>query len=309
MNTRPLSLAIAIALSVLACGMQPDDAASSSSAVTSRHVLVVGAATGGAATGTEADAGSLDAASADAPAEDDDVEEPTLSERATGGGAYLRTRRMELAPPVCLLPPGKYALTSAPRLSPDEVFWHVAFAAEPKGVGGEPCGRSGWVEAGAVRFEQVAVDEPDPEPEPGGSRSSCAADPSFAPRFLKPVEGPVTGRFGDCRDGCSRRHAGIDVAAASGTPLRAPEDGVVIDARTNRGACGTVLEIRHPNGSSTRYCHNRRLLVGIGDCVTRGQTVAEVGNTGVGTGPHMHLEYYPSPTGGAADPARVFGYR
>lgn len=145
-------------------------------------------------------------------------------------------------------------------------------------------------------------------PHTDGAGANCAADSSLRPNFLKPLNGVVTSRFGDCRDGCSRSHAGIDIAASAGTIIVAAEDGVVIDDRTGQGGCGTVLEIQHPNGSSTRLCHNQGLFVKKGQCVSRGQAVARVGNTGIGTGPHMHLEYYPTTAGGAVNPAAVFGY-
>jgi murein DD-endopeptidase MepM/ murein hydrolase activator NlpD len=248
----------------------------------------------------DADAGS----EAEQPTDDLD-DEPAA--RGIGDGALLRDRRMLTAKGVCVLPVGAYNLAAAPTQSSDGQFWRVSFATEPKGVGGAACGTSGWVESGAVQFRQIAMaDSTPPARTPGAT--SCDAETGFRASYIKPVHGPVTGHFGDCRDGCRRKHAGVDIAASTGTPVLAAEDGVVIDTGTGRGACGTVIEVRHPNGASTRFCHNSKLLVRKGECVRRGQKIAEVGNTGIGSGPHMHLEFYPSPTGGAVNPKGVFGY-
>ena len=329
-SLRPVALA-ALALFALpvACASQEDDASSTASAIRTQHVLVVGPLTAtsdtdagdGTVPGVDASAGGANdsdprtsdaGAGEDAAAHDDEtdeVSEPEPGERVASDGAALRRARMLLTQPACVLPAGAYELTQAPKKSDDGVFWHVSFAKEPRGLGDERCGTSGWVESRAVAFRQLQT-AGDPEPATGQDRptTGCGADSAFRPSWVKPVRGPITGHYGDCRDGCRRRHAGIDIAASSGTPLVAPERGQIIDARTGVGACGTVIEVRHPNGASTRFCHNRRLLVRKGECVSRGQQIAEVGNTGIGTGPHMHMEYYPSPTGGAVDPRRTFGY-
>jgi murein DD-endopeptidase MepM/ murein hydrolase activator NlpD len=301
-----LTLASVVSLvSLVACSAHSEDGlGASASAVTQKHVLVVGetpASWVDAAAPTVASSG--DAGSEGEPATDDLDDDATT--RAIGDGAVLRTRRILSAPGVCILPVGAYDLEAAPTRSDDGLFWKVRFAIAPTGIGGAACGDSGWVEAAAVHFLQnTAADATPSEAGPG----ACGADPSFRPNYTKPVQGPITGYFGDCRDGCSRRHAGIDIAASTGTPVLAAEDGVVIDTGTGRGACGTVIEVRHPNGASTRFCHNSKLVVRKGDCVRRGQKIAEVGNTGIGSGPHMHLELYPSPTGGAVNPKGIFGY-
>lgn len=303
---------------IVACAAPGEDEGASESALATRHVLVVGLETSGVSDPTRGDDGDPFAATSDdggapSPASDagadDDADPDELAPVARGGGALLRpVRRLDIRA-TCKLAPGRYALDQAPRKSVDGLFWHVSFEKAPEGTSGEPCGRSGWLELGGVRFETRAAAEPSPVEAPGApSASGCELRRGFVPRWVKPVSGPVTGRFGDCRDGCSRRHAGIDIAAASGTSLVAAEEGKVVDVGTGRGACGTVVMVRHPNGAETRFCHNRRVVVKKGECVARGQKIAEVGNTGIGTGPHMHMEYYPSATGGAADPRRVFGY-
>ena len=299
--------AFAVLASAAACASPPDDSASTSAALSSTYTLVVG----GETTPTTSNSGDAAPSTSDAgPGGDaDELDEPATEDRASGDGAKVRATRMLSRVPRCVLDRGSYALADKPQRSADGTFWHVTFKSAPTGIGGQYCGPSGWVEASVVRFEQATVADAPPAPSPPTTRGeSCAADASFRPRFLAPRRGPGTGRFGDCRDGCSRRHAGVDVAASTGTKILAPEDGTVIDARTGAGACGTVLEIRHPNGSSTRFCHSSRLLVRKGDCVRRGEAIAEVGNTGIGTGPHMHLEFFPTPTGGAINPASIFGY-
>jgi murein DD-endopeptidase MepM/ murein hydrolase activator NlpD len=104
----------------------------------------------------------------------------------------------------------------------------------------------------------------------------------------------ISSRFGMRRHpilGTMRRHQGIDYAAASGTPVRAIGDGVVLFAG-RKGGYGNVLEIRHRNGFVSRYGHLR----GFGKSVRRGsrvaiaQTVAYVGSTGLSTAPHLHFE-------------------
>jgi murein DD-endopeptidase MepM/ murein hydrolase activator NlpD len=86
-------------------------------------------------------------------------------------------------------------------------------------------------------------------------------------------------------------HLGIDVAAPYGTTVVAPAAGTVIRVGTASGY-GLVLEINHGNGIVTKYGHLSRFLVHVGQSVVRGQPVAEVGNSGLATGPHLHYEVH-----------------
>jgi hypothetical protein len=101
-------------------------------------------------------------------------------------------------------------------------------------------------------------------------------------------------RVGDpwhCTSACGRTtpHAGVDFPAATGTPIPAIADGVAI--RVPYSSClGNVLVIRHPDGLYSAYSHLSSIAVADGQSVTRGQPVAQVGNTGTcTTGPHLHL--------------------
>jgi murein DD-endopeptidase MepM/ murein hydrolase activator NlpD len=91
--------------------------------------------------------------------------------------------------------------------------------------------------------------------------------------------------------GVLKQHTGTDYAAASGTPVRALGNGVVIFAGW-KGGYGNVVEIRHPNGMVTRYGHMRAFAEGIkrGASVAISRTIGFVGMTGLATGPHLHFE-------------------
>lgn len=91
--------------------------------------------------------------------------------------------------------------------------------------------------------------------------------------------------------GIWRQHKGMDYAAASGTPVRAIGDGSVVFAGRKSGY-GNALDIRHANGSVSRYGHLRGFAKGMhrGSRVSMGQTVAYVGATGLATAPHLHFE-------------------
>lgn len=86
-----------------------------------------------------------------------------------------------------------------------------------------------------------------------------------------------------------RQHAGIDLACPVGTNVYAADGGTVIRAGY-AGAYGMLVVIDHQNGQETRYAHNSKLLVKAGDKVFKGQHIAESGNTGRSTGPHLHFE-------------------
>jgi murein DD-endopeptidase MepM/ murein hydrolase activator NlpD len=91
--------------------------------------------------------------------------------------------------------------------------------------------------------------------------------------------------------GVMRGHKGTDYAAASGTPVRAVGDGVVIFAG-QKGGYGNTIDIRHRNGYVSRYGHLRGFASGIrtGRSVNISQTIGYVGMTGLATGPHLHFE-------------------
>jgi len=93
--------------------------------------------------------------------------------------------------------------------------------------------------------------------------------------------------------GYQRMHQGIDFAAPTGTPIIAPADGVVVEAR-RWGGYGNWLRIRHSNGLETGYAHLSRYASGMrpGQRVRQGQVVAYVGSTGASTGPHLHYEVW-----------------
>ena len=102
----------------------------------------------------------------------------------------------------------------------------------------------------------------------------------------------ITSGFGGRADpmgGGGEFHKGIDFKASTGDPVMAVADGVVSFAGVRSGY-GNVVEIDHGNGYVTRYAHNARVLVKVGETVERGQAIAEVGSTGRSTGPHVHFE-------------------
>ena len=84
-------------------------------------------------------------------------------------------------------------------------------------------------------------------------------------------------------------HEGVDFSAQIGTAIVAAASGVVASAETHP-EYGNLIEIDHGNGLSTRYAHASKILVKVGALVRRGQKIAEVGNTGRTTGPHLHFE-------------------
>ncbi|MEL6472012.1 MAG: peptidoglycan DD-metalloendopeptidase family protein [Cyanobacteria bacterium J06623_4] len=113
--------------------------------------------------------------------------------------------------------------------------------------------------------------------------------PEYFDGYMWPTRGTVTSGYG-WRWG--RMHRGVDVAGPVGTPIVAAAMGVVEQAGWNSGGYGNLVEIRHPDGSLTRYAHNNRLNVSAGQTVKQGQQIAEMGSTGYSTGPHLHFEVH-----------------
>ena len=97
----------------------------------------------------------------------------------------------------------------------------------------------------------------------------------------------------------ARPHEGIDVSAPMGAPIVAPAGGVVQRVTWETGY-GNVLEIDHGDGIVTKYAHCSKIMVRPGQKVKRGQIIANVGSTGLSTGPHVHYEIHV--TGKVVDP-------
>ncbi|MGD0272218.1 MAG: peptidoglycan DD-metalloendopeptidase family protein [Gaiellaceae bacterium] len=116
-----------------------------------------------------------------------------------------------------------------------------------------------------------------------GSHSS--ATPSAA-GLIWPVQGVLTSPYG-MRWG--RMHEGIDIGAATGTPIYAAAGGTVIYAGWE-GGYGNLTVIDHGNGLATAYGHQSQIVVSSGAIVSRGQLIGYVGSTGHSTGPHLHFE-------------------
>jgi len=110
--------------------------------------------------------------------------------------------------------------------------------------------------------------------------------------FLQPVSGRITSGFGMRHHPIlkkSRMHNGVDIAAPTGTPIRAAGTGRIIRASYSSGY-GNCVIIDHGGGVATLYAHCSSILVSVGQMVERGDVIAKVGSTGLATGPHLHWE-------------------
>ncbi len=109
----------------------------------------------------------------------------------------------------------------------------------------------------------------------------------------RPIEsGWLSSRFGwrtDPVTGRRARHQGLDFAGRKGSKVLAVASGVVVFAGRRRGF-GNVVEIPHGGGFTTRYAHNDKNLVKVGETVRRGEVIAHMGSSGRATGPHVHFE-------------------
>lgn len=113
----------------------------------------------------------------------------------------------------------------------------------------------------------------------------------FAQPFMWPVQGRISGRFGNARvynGQPGSGHSGMDIAVPTGTPVKAPAAGVVTFAAPDLYLTGGTLLLDHGFGVSSNFLHLSRIDVKVGDRVEQGQVVAAVGATGRATGPHLH---------------------
>lgn len=141
------------------------------------------------------------------------------------------------------------------------------------------------------------------------SRNRAPAPPAAAAQnesgWLWPGNGRLTSHYGWRTHpiyGDRRFHAGIDLGGGYGAPVLATESGVVIYAGSASGY-GTLVVVSHGGGVSSAYAHNSAILVREGQSVSRGQTLARIGNVGNSTGPHLHFEIRRN-----GDPVDPLGY-
>lgn len=105
-------------------------------------------------------------------------------------------------------------------------------------------------------------------------------------KLARPVYGTISSRFG--RRGRSF-HSGLDIAAPTGTPIKAADGGTVSFTGWSSGY-GYLVKINHGGGYETYYAHCSQILAKTGEKVSKGDVIAKVGNTGRSTGPHCHFE-------------------
>lgn len=147
--------------------------------------------------------------------------------------------------------------------------------------------------AALLALQQAAQHAPEPQLTPPRSTQPGSEPRSDAATFVDPLPGYPTGSpFGWRLHpilGYQRLHAGIDIPAPSGTPIRAAADGIVVSAGP-RGGYGNTVIIDHGSSVATLYAHQGDILVDPDQTVEAGEVIGEVGSTGLSTGPHLHLE-------------------
>jgi murein DD-endopeptidase MepM/ murein hydrolase activator NlpD len=164
------------------------------------------------------------------------------------------------------------------RVVAGDTFWNIAVN---YGVAMEEILSVNGMEADQVL--PVGADVTVPLPLPGRTKITERGERDA---FCWPVLGPISSPFG-MRDG--RPHEGMDIAADTGTPVKAAASGSVIYAGP-AGTYGLLVILKHSGNSATYYGHCDSVNVSVGQNVAAGDVVATVGSTGHSTGPHLHFE-------------------
>jgi murein DD-endopeptidase MepM/ murein hydrolase activator NlpD len=123
------------------------------------------------------------------------------------------------------------------------------------------------------------------------ARLTSVDEPHFTAGFTRPVSGRISGVYGSQRilNGKPRRpHFGVDIAAPTGTKIKAASAGIVVFAHRGMFFNGKTLVINHGMGLRSTYIHMSAISVKTGDRVVKGQVVGKIGKTGRATGPHLH---------------------
>ncbi|MGX7950780.1 peptidoglycan DD-metalloendopeptidase family protein [Oleidesulfovibrio alaskensis] len=182
---------------------------------------------------------------------------------------------------------GKSVLAdSAPAEHPPLSSVPPAFSSEDKKIFTQ-------VEALARRIRQNAAPQDAPQQVEAAGGMGGPAQSDAAPVSLHwPLPGRISSGFGwrpDPFTGEREWHAGLDIAGEEGEPVAACWDGKVVFAG-EKGDYGKLVVLEHAGGWRSYYGHNSELNVEVGDVVTAGRKIAEVGDTGRSTGPHLHFE-------------------
>ena len=150
-------------------------------------------------------------------------------------------------------------------------------------------GIEGWLEGKYLQKEKVSPGKPrKKEPEP------VKPDKGKTQEFMVPLIGKKTSNFGYRIDPITRKrksfHKGIDIAAPTGTPVKACAEGTVRKADYNRSGYGNLIVLEHASNFASYYGHLSKMLVRPGAKVRQGDVIGKVGSTGRSTGPHLHFE-------------------
>lgn len=153
------------------------------------------------------------------------------------------------------------------------------------------------IESSSIEENSIAeAPQPEPESQEEPAQEAIPASPMEINAeyvkanytIMKPLEGQITSRFGYRETVNPKNHTGIDIAEDTGTSIYAAMDGTV-EYVSSEGNYGKHLEIK--NGEvSTLYAHCSSIHVKQGDVIKQGELIAEVGQTGNATGPHLHFE-------------------
>ena len=128
----------------------------------------------------------------------------------------------------------------------------------------------------------------------GVSLSEMILKEGQTPEGMPVKKGWISSRYGwrtSPFSGKKQFHKGIDIPARNGADIIAVADGVVIRSEKQQ-ALGNLVEINHGDGMRTLYAHNSKNTVSIGQSVSKGDKIAEVGSTGRSTGPHVHFQVF-----------------
>ena len=193
---------------------------------------------------------------------------------------------------------GRYGVVAAPRTSAGQSTARAIGVAPKTAAPKHAVPNVAAPKAGMAPATAPALPAPVTPPAPVAKPAPAPKPPAAAVGgFARPVVGRVTSGFGQ-RGGSF--HAGLDIANVIGTPIHAVAAGQVISAGAASGF-GLWVRVRHNDGTITVYGHVNRFFVSVGQRVAAGAVIAEVGNRGQSTGPHLHLEVQ-LPNGTKVDP-------